>query len=972
MAPATSLADTYGLQPLTTYTYNVSAIDTAYSESAQSRPVSVTTPANNSSTCTYTISTSASPAGGGTASGGGTVNCSSTVTVSANPAACYSFVNWTANGTVVSTSPSYTFNATANLDVVANFAAVPYTISVSSSAGGSATGGGTYNCGSSVTVSASPAACYTFVNWTAGATGALISTSPAYTFTPTANQSLVANFAPITYSISTTSSPVSGGSTTGGGSVTCGSSVTVNAAAAAAYSFANWTLNGTVVSTSPSYSFTPGGNASLVANFTTISCTFSLSTSSDTFSAAGGSGSLTVNASASTCAWSASTTYGWLHTSSSGTGTGTASFTVDANSSSSSRSGTLTIAGQTFTVTQSGHTAPVANAGPNQSASVGTALTFNGSGNAYDGATITAYNWNFGDLTSASGATVSHTYAGAGTYTVTLTVTDSLGAPGSGTTTATITNAVVISPLSVSLTTPASGATVSGATTMSATASANTVKVEFYCDSTILVGTATVAPFSASWDTTTTANGSHTLFAKAYDASGNSTNSATSTVSVNNATTTTGGVLQWLKTSLPQYLVSTKGVVADRSGNIFAVGYFYNYADFGSGMITSAGGYDAFVLKYSPQGALLWVKRLGGIGTDEAFGVAVDRQNNVIVVGTFQGSVDFGGGAITASGGSMGADAFVAKYSPTGAYIWARNFGSGGANDLASAVAVDGSDNVVVAAQTSFTVGFGNNISKAGYGGYDVALTKFSGATGATIWGQVYGGPSQDYANGLAVDRNGDVVVTGAFGGGGNLGGAALTGSASSGMFAAKYSGVDGTYKWSRIQAANAGNAITADPGTGNVFVTGAFTGSVDFGNGTPVSTPWQQNGGFFVAAYDPSGNYLWANAYGASGDAGYAIAADGNGNLAVAGTSSGLIYFNSALTDESGEGFILTSLTTSGAFRWAERSNQGQSWGYGVSFDPLGHVVAGGSFYYTADFGGVSASTASGAYNGFVAQYSK
>src|SRR5205823_1821947 len=141
----------------------------------------------------------------------------------------------------------------------------------------------------------------------------------------------------------------------------------------------------------------------------------------------------------STCSWTATSGASWLHTTSSGTGSGTAAYTIDNNTSSAARTGTLTIAGQTFTVNQAGHVAPTANAGANQTAKIGTALTFNGSGSiARDGATITTYKWAFGDLATASGATVTHAYASAGTYVVTLTVTDSWGATGQGSCTATI------------------------------------------------------------------------------------------------------------------------------------------------------------------------------------------------------------------------------------------------------------------------------------------------------------------------------------------------------------------------------------------------------------------------------------------------------------------------------------------------------------------------------------------------------
>src|SRR5207249_3953277 len=98
------------------------------------------------------------------------------------------------------------------------------------------------------------------------------------------------------------------------------------------------------------------------------------------------------------------------------------------------------------------------------------------------------------------------------------------------------------------------------------------------------------------------------------------------------------------------------------------VGQFKGTVDFGGGNLTavpSANGYaDAFIAKYSGStGAHLWSKRIGSSGQDCAYGVALDSNNNVVVVGAFMGTVDFGGTALSAAGGSP--DIFVAKFGPS-------------------------------------------------------------------------------------------------------------------------------------------------------------------------------------------------------------------------------------------------------------------------------------------------------------------
>jgi hypothetical protein len=145
----------------------------------------------------FAVNLSSSPVAGGTTNGSGSYPSGSTVTVTASPNAGYAFVNWTANGVIVSASSSYTFSLNANRTLVANFNLISSSqfaviLSSNPAAGGTTSGAGTFNAGSSVTVSATPNTGYTFTNWTDN--GAIASTSSSYTFPLNANRTLVANF----------------------------------------------------------------------------------------------------------------------------------------------------------------------------------------------------------------------------------------------------------------------------------------------------------------------------------------------------------------------------------------------------------------------------------------------------------------------------------------------------------------------------------------------------------------------------------------------------------------------------------------------------------------------------------------------------------------------------------------------------------------------------------------------------------
>ena len=90
-------------------------------------------------------------------------------------------------------------------------------------------------------------------------------------------------------------------------------------------------------------------------------------------------------------------------------------------------------------------------------------------------------------------------------------------------------------------------------------------------------------------------------------------------------------------------------------------GTFQSSADFGSGPLTSAGSWDIVATKLSGSGTTLWSKRFGAAGDDLGYAVATDGNGNSVFVGTFQGTVDFGGGPLTAAGST---DMFVLGLAP--------------------------------------------------------------------------------------------------------------------------------------------------------------------------------------------------------------------------------------------------------------------------------------------------------------------
>ena len=219
-----------------------------------------------STVASYSISASVNPNGGGTVSGTGTYSYGDSCTVSATSNTGYDFVNWTEDGSTVSSSSSYTFTVSQARTLVANFELQTITISAGPNTSGYGTvsgNSGTYSYGDTVSLTATAASGYEFVNWTEN--GTAVSTSSTYSFTATQDRTLVANFAVISYTISASVDPSGSGTISGTGTYNYGASCTLVCTPATGYAFSEWTESGSTVSSTASYTFTVSGNRTLVA-----------------------------------------------------------------------------------------------------------------------------------------------------------------------------------------------------------------------------------------------------------------------------------------------------------------------------------------------------------------------------------------------------------------------------------------------------------------------------------------------------------------------------------------------------------------------------------------------------------------------------------------------------------------------------------------------------------------------------------
>ncbi len=154
-----------------------------------------------------------------------------------------------------------------------------------------------------------------------------------------------------------------------------------------------------------------------------------------------------------------------------------------------------------------------------------------------------------------------------------------------------------------------------------------------------------------------------------------------------------------------------------------------------------------FLLEYDADGSEIRREQFGTGGTvEEAHGIAVDSESNVLIAGYAQ------------EGSDASADAFVRKCDPEGNEIWTRRFGTA-EGDRAFALAVDGDDNVLVGGRTA------GALDGANAGDYD-AFVRLYDAAGNEIWTQQFGEGESDGVSALAVDSQGRVFAAGYLSGG--------------------------------------------------------------------------------------------------------------------------------------------------------------------------------------------------------------
>lgn len=172
------------------------------------------------------------------------------------------------------------------------------------------------------------------------------------------------------------------------------------------------------------------------------------------------------------------------------------------------------------------------------------------------------------------------------------------------------------------------------------------------------------------------------------------------------------------------------------------------------------GNYDAYIAKYKVTGEMEWCTLIGGSNDDYGHGVAVDSQNNIIVVGSTS-SYDFP--TLNASDNASkhsGSDAFIAKFSPIGELKWSTYLGGSG-NEFGIGVAIDTQDNIILTGGTSSSnFPILNASDDLHNGDTDVFLVKLN-TLGVIKWSTFMGGNNYDVGSDVVIDTDNNVIIQG-------------------------------------------------------------------------------------------------------------------------------------------------------------------------------------------------------------------
>lgn len=260
------------------------------------------------------------------------------------------------------------------------------------------------------------------------------------------------------------------------------------------------------------------------------------------------------------------------------------------------------------------------------------------------------------------------------------------------------------------------------------------------------------------WSMAVTGSGHQRANAVAIDAAGNAVVVGEDADDALIVSTNGGGTLLSSATYGDDEDQRATDVAADPAGGVIVVGEHEGAIDLGGGALVSAGFDDVFVVRFDAAGAHDWSAGYGDPQRQREPRVAIGAAGNILLTGSFDGTIDFGGGVLDSEEGAFKGDIFVATLASDGTHVWSASFGGEGPQ-TPHAIATDAYDRVVVAGGFNGDVDFGGGVLTSA-GQDDMFVVKLD-ADGEHLWSHAAGDSFDQESQAVAIGADEQVFVAG-------------------------------------------------------------------------------------------------------------------------------------------------------------------------------------------------------------------
>lgn len=337
-----------------------------------------------------------------------------------------------------------------------------------------------------------------------------------------------------------------------------------------------------------------------------------------------------------------------------------------------------------------------------------------------------------------------------------------------------------------------------------------------------------------------------------------------------------------------------RSLAVGEDGFTYITGQFAGEADFGKEPLVSRGEPDCFIAKISPAGEFIWARQIGGPATERGYGIDADKDGNVFVTGHFQSKTLHFAGK-DVTNTSEDYDAFTACYDKDGNERWIHT-GGGPGYDYGHGLDLMPGGGCVVAGRMVGPATLGKTSLETKEKASRFFVARYS-KDGELMWAKAGGAPVSGSADDVAVDSSGNVWVCGKAYKEATYNGQSLGPAEAGSLLAAKISGKDG----SLLQATRYGGeaeghaaGIIPDEMHGGCYLCGAYEGTIEVGTDKITSVGDKD---VLVTYINADGEVEWVRTSGGPGwDLALGIGIDTGGNVLVTGFITG--------NGEYGEGF--------------------------------------------------------------------